>query len=115
MVVYLKQCIKYFAIKCQELEKCNRFFCSSLATRDVILFPGQGNQFVGMTKKLKNMPAAKHLFQIANQILGYNLLELCLCGPQNILDRTEYCQPAIFTSSLAALEKYKELKGIIHN
>lgn len=36
------------------------------------------------------------------------MLKLCLEGPKGKLDRTEYCQPAIVVSSLAALERLKE-------
>lgn len=38
----------------------------------------------------------------------YDLLKLCLEGPQNRLNETAYCQPAVFVSSLAALERLKE-------
>lgn len=35
----------------------------------VILFPGQGSQFVGMAKSLEHIPAAKDLFDWASEIL----------------------------------------------
>lgn len=35
----------------------------------IILFPGQGAQFVGMAKSLSEIPAAKELFDIASEIL----------------------------------------------
>lgn len=35
----------------------------------VILFPGQGAQFVGMAKSLENVPVAKDLFDYASEIL----------------------------------------------
>lgn len=88
-----------------------RVFCSRPKPRDVILFPGQGSQFVGMAASLAKMPVVKQLFETANKILGYDLLELCLNGPKAELDRTVYCQPAVFVASLAALEKYKEMQG----
>ncbi|XP_067015001.2 probable malonyl-CoA-acyl carrier protein transacylase, mitochondrial [Anabrus simplex] len=74
----------------------------------IILFPGQGAQFVGMGKDLLKFPIAKDLFEEANEILGYDLLSLCLNGPKEELDKTIKCQPAIFVSSLAALERLKE-------
>ena len=64
-----------------------------------------------MTARLTKIPVVKQLFETANKILGYNLLELCLNGPKTELDRTMYCQPAVFVASLAALEKYKEIQG----
>lgn len=74
----------------------------------VLLFPGQGIIKVGMVKKYMHFPAAKELFEIANEILNYDLLKLCLNGPQEKLDRTEFNQAATVVTSLAALEKMRE-------
>lgn len=74
----------------------------------IILFPGQGSQFVGMGKDLLKFPMAKDLFDLANYILGYDVLKLCLEGPKEKLDQTKYCQPAVMVTSLAAIERLKE-------
>jgi [acyl-carrier-protein] S-malonyltransferase len=74
----------------------------------VILFPGQGMIKAGKVKQYIKYPRVKELFEIANEILGYDLLKICLKGPQNILDRTEFNQPATVVVSLAALEKLQE-------
>lgn len=72
------------------------------------LFPGQGAQFVGMGKALyESCPAAKELFDKADEILGYSLTDLCFNGPIEQLSKTEISQPAIFVTSLAALEALK--------
>lgn len=76
----------------------------------IILFPGQGSQYVGMGKELNKFPAALDLFKTANDILKYDLLKLCLEGPVNKLNQTVYAQPAILVCSLAALERLKEEK-----
>lgn len=69
------------------------------------LFPGQGAQHVGMGKTLvSKYPAAKALYDRANELLGYDLASLCFEGPADRLDSTVISQPAIFVSSLAALE-----------
>lgn len=82
----------------------------------IILFPGQGSQFVGMGKDLIKFPMAKDLFDLASYLLKYDLLKLCLEGPKEKLDQTRYCQPALMVSSLAALEKLKEERpNAIHN
>lgn len=69
------------------------------------LFPGQGAQHVGMGKVIASkFPAAKALFDRANEILGYDLAALCFEGPAERLDTTVVSQPALFVSSLAAVE-----------
>ncbi|XP_014479975.1 PREDICTED: probable malonyl-CoA-acyl carrier protein transacylase, mitochondrial [Dinoponera quadriceps] len=74
----------------------------------VLLFPGQGTIKVGWAQKYLRFPQAKELFEIANEVLGYNLLDLCLKGPQEKLDKTRFNQPATVVVSLAALEKLRE-------
>lgn len=49
-------------------------------------------------------PAAKELYKQAEEILGYDLAKLCFEGPAEELDSTIISQPAIFVTSLAALE-----------
>lgn len=71
------------------------------------MFPGQGAQFVGMAKDLIAVPKAKQLFDHASEVLKYDLAKICIEGPKSKLDQTIYCQPAIFVSSLAALEKFR--------
>ena len=72
------------------------------------LFPGQGAQHVGMgAESTSELPAAKALFDSASEILGYDLLKLCLEGPADQLDATVHSQPALYVASLAALERLK--------
>jgi [acyl-carrier-protein] S-malonyltransferase len=74
-------------------------------SRIAFLFPGQGAQHVGMGRAAaESCPPAAALFQQANQILGYDLAKLCFEGPAEELDTTIASQPAIFVTSLAALE-----------
>ncbi|HUG90654.1 MAG TPA: ACP S-malonyltransferase [Planctomycetaceae bacterium] len=69
------------------------------------LFPGQGAQHVGMGRTIaERYPAARSLYDQANDILGYDLAGLCFGGPTDDLDSTVISQPAIFVTSLAALE-----------
>ncbi|CAG2106522.1 unnamed protein product [Medioppia subpectinata] len=74
----------------------------------VMLFPGQGSQFVGMGYHVIDSPNVKQMFTIAKQILGYDLLDLCLNGPIERLNQTQFSQPAIFVTSLAAVESLRQ-------
>lgn len=72
------------------------------------LFPGQGAQVVGMGQALiGKYPRAAALYQQASEILGYDLQGICVEGPVEKLETTEISQPAIFVTSLAALEAMK--------
>ena len=72
------------------------------------LFPGQGAQHVGMAKSIATrFSAAKDLFDRAAEILGFDLASVCFEGPAELLDSTIISQPALFVSSLAALEMLK--------
>merc|ERR1712113_803037 len=51
------------------------------------------------------------LFEQANDILGYDLLDVCINGPAERLNSTEISQPAIFVASMAAVEKLKAQEG----
>jgi [acyl-carrier-protein] S-malonyltransferase len=59
-----------------------------------------------------SLPAAKHLFDQAGNILGYDLLEVCSNGPAERLNSTVVSQPAIFVASLAALESLRHSEPV---
>ncbi len=66
------------------------------------LFPGQGSQAVGMGRAWHGRPDLMTLFDEAGAILGYDLSALCCDGPADRLNQTEYTQPALLVTSLAA-------------
>ncbi|KAH0883500.1 hypothetical protein HID58_059596 [Brassica napus] len=75
------------------------------------LFPGQGAQAIGMGKEAQSVAAAADLYTKANHILGYDLLDICVNGPKEKLDSTVISQPAIYVTSLAAVELLRVREG----
>jgi [acyl-carrier-protein] S-malonyltransferase len=78
-------------------------------SKTAFLFPGQGSQFAGMGKSLVGkFPVAAHIFEQADESLGYPISRLCFEGPEADLKLTENTQPAILTASMAALSVLSE-------
>lgn len=76
------------------------------------IFPGQGSQAVGMGKALCDAFAeARAVFEAADGALGFSLSRLCFEGPEHSLRMTENTQPALVTSSVAAL-RVLEARGL---
>src|SRR3712207_2261276 len=68
------------------------------------IFPGQGSQAPGMGRELaEQFAAAREVFEEADDALGFALSRLCFEGPAEELQLTENTQPAILTTSVAAL------------
>jgi [acyl-carrier-protein] S-malonyltransferase len=78
-----------------------------------LLFPGQGSQVVGMGRAFYDtVPAARAVFQEADDALGFALSKLIFEGPEDQLKLTEHTQPAILTTSIAILRALEpELKA----
>ncbi|MCH6554533.1 MAG: ACP S-malonyltransferase [Acidobacteria bacterium] len=73
------------------------------------IFPGQGSQRAGMGKELaEQFPAARAVFDQADQALGFPLSKLCFEGPEEDLKLTANTQPAILTTSVAAYRVLEE-------
>jgi [acyl-carrier-protein] S-malonyltransferase len=73
-----------------------------------LLFPGQGSQYVKMMNAVKDIPKVAEYLDKAKSILGWDVLDKCLNGPESELEETRVCQPAMFIASLAGLESMKK-------
>lgn len=76
---------------------------------DAIIFPGQGAQCVGMGKAwADHSPAAKSVFERADEALGFELSSACWAGEVDV-NRTDIAQPGIFTASAACIAGMNEV------
>ncbi|MCA1816851.1 MAG: ACP S-malonyltransferase [Acidobacteria bacterium] len=68
------------------------------------IFPGQGSQYAGMGRALSDsFAAARAAFEEADEALGFSISRVCFEGTAEELQLTENTQPAILTTSVAAL------------
>jgi [acyl-carrier-protein] S-malonyltransferase len=73
---------------------------TDMSERRAFLFPGQASQYVGMAQDLcEKFALARELFSRANQVLGFDIQQICFSGPEEKLTQTDVTQPAIFIHS----------------
>ena len=72
------------------------------------MFAGQGAQFPSMGKDFAEDADIASLFKRANDVLGFDITTLCFEGPAEELTKSNICQPAIFTVSVAAFMAFQK-------
>jgi len=78
--------------------------------RAVLLFPGQGSQYVGMGRSFFGASlAVARLFEEAADVTGIDFRQLCFEGPDATLLQTDNVQPAITLVNVAA---FTMLRGL---
>jgi [acyl-carrier-protein] S-malonyltransferase len=83
-----------------------------VSERIAFVFPGQGSQAVGMGADVYQVsPAARRVFEIADQAIGIGLSDICFAGPEVTLRETVNTQPALVATSLALLAALQEAAG----
>ena len=76
--------------------------------KTVVMFPGQGSQCTGMGKEsYDRCLASAECFKIAEQLTGINMEHL-IFEENDILDKTEYTQLALYVTEMAQLKDYME-------
>jgi len=72
-----------------------------------LMFPGQGSQYLKMLEEVKDLPAVKQMLLKANEILGWDVLDMCLNGPEEKIEETCNCQPIMFLGGMCGMEKLR--------
>jgi [acyl-carrier-protein] S-malonyltransferase len=69
-----------------------------------LVFSPQGSQVVGMGRDLADgVSSARAVFDRADEVLGWSVRKLAWEGPEERLNDTRWTQPALLTTSIAAL------------
>lgn len=77
------------------------------------LFPGQGSQSVGMGKFLfENFQVARECFEEASDTLKINFKQICFEDPGQVLQLTEYTQPALLLVSTATFRVVQSISRL---
>lgn len=72
-----------------------------------MLFPGQGSQYPGMGRTLRDdYPAAAAVFERAGEATGLDIGAICHGSDTGLLATTEYCQIATMTVSYAMFNAF---------
>ena len=70
--------------------------------KKALVFGGQGSQFRGMGKKIyEKYPKVRRIYELASDVAGYNVAQMCFEGEQDTLNRTEYCQMCILAVEMS--------------
>ncbi len=76
---------------------------------NILAFPGQGSQKIGMGKLFyKNFSSARDVFDEVDETLKFNLSKLIFDGDINELSLTSNTQPALMAVSIAILRVFLE-------
>ncbi len=79
-----------------------------------LVFPGQGSQSVGMLAELSELhPSIKATFEEASDGAGVDLWALSQGGPDEMLNRTEYTQPALLAAGVAVWRLWNAQGGAV--
>ena len=82
----------------------------------VIVFPGQGSQFLEMSKDFyDNFDIARNIFKLVSDSTNIDIKDIIFKNPLDLLNQTQYTQLAIFCTSISifkVLEKEIDLQKL---
>jgi len=78
--------------------------------KTAFVYPGQGAQAMGMGADFLDSPLARQ----ADEICGFELSKIMTDGPEELLQSTAYCQPALFLHSALVCEALQQQQPEFH-
>ncbi|MCG6900328.1 MAG: ACP S-malonyltransferase [Gammaproteobacteria bacterium] len=79
-----------------------------------IVFPGQGSQSLGMLSGLAmESSQVVDTFDLASDVLGYDLWQLVQEGPESDLNETDKTQPAMLAAGVAVWRVWQDAGGAV--
>ena len=83
-----------------------------MSAKTAFALPGQGSQSLGMCDALcRDFPEVKARFELAAEILGYDIGAVIADGPIDKLNQTETTQPAMLVASIATWDAWQASGG----
>lgn len=74
-----------------------------------LLFPGQGSQYPGIGKDLFDAHGVvRETYELASDVLGYDVARLSFEDPENQINLTRYTQPVLLTHSTACHRLFQQ-------
>ncbi len=81
--------------------------------KTMIIFPGQGSQYVGMGKEVyDNFSVSKDVFHEVDEALNFKLSKIIFEGTEDELKITSNTQPALMATSIAIFKALEQEQGL---
>lgn len=82
-----------------------------MTTPFAFVFPGQGSQSLNMMAGFADHPEVRRTFSEASAVLGFDLWQMLLDGPEELLNQTVNTQPLMLAAGVAAYRVWLSLDG----
>ena len=80
--------------------------------RSIVLFGGEGSEYVGMVEDSLDLPGVQEMYEKANQIVDFDVLDVTLNGPEERLQNIQYNHVALFMANMTG-KRIKILHAVI--
>lgn len=78
----------------------------------ILLFGGEESYYVGMCESSLDNPEIYEMFEKAEKVFGFNLMDMCINGPIDELRKTKHLLPCVFLSNQTGKDHFNYLNLI---